>query len=665
MISKLVIERKELFADGHEFPVTGAYEKIVGKLYGEVDPRGGQNKVIVNLDNAPRNKRGRVEYWSSLYILKPVDMERGNKKIFVDPTNRGGKQIVASLNDAPANNDPSALQDAGNGFLMREGYTIAWTGWHGGLSGKNFIVMGVPTATNKGQEIVGLVRTELVSEDAGVYSMPLSADPRIVSYEAADTDKSKAILTARERFDDPRMPVPVSDWDYARCEKDSAGSNVVRPSTTDLYLRSGFKPNHIYEFIYPAKNPLVLGLGFAAVRDAVSFLRYEMKDKTGNPNPLAFGKKASGIDRAYAWGRSLPARFIRDLVYHGFNEDESHRKVFDAVCPYVSGGGRTFLNYEFGRPVTSAQQHNNHLDPELFPFAYNVLKDPQTGRKDGILKRPKTDPYVMHVQTSTEYRQKSGALVHTDGKGKDIEIPNKVRIYVLSSASHRYPTDYVPRKSHTQNLTNPLSHGEILRALMVAMDRWVCAGAPPPPSQYPTIKDKTLVSPNQKSTGFPAIPGVRYSALYNRQMFLDYGPDLSRGKITVHPPRQIKTGEYKNLVTRLDKDGNDLTGIQLPAVQAPMATYTGWNLWAEGFAEDELCGLYGSYIPFAATKAEREKSGDPRLSIEERYKDHADYVCKVSHAARSLVEARYLLPEDAERIIAQAKKVSPFSAPLG
>ena len=660
MISKLVVEKKELFADGNEFPVTGAYEKIVGKVYGEVDPRSGQNKVIVNLDKAPRNKRGRVEYWSSLYILKPVDMERGNKKIFVDPTNRGGKQIVSSLNDAPTNNDPSTLQDAGNGFLMCEGYTIAWTGWHGGLSGKNFIVMGVPTATEKGKEIVGLVRTELVSEEAGVYSMPLSADPRIVSYEAADTDKSKAILTAREKFDDPRIPVAVSGWDYARCEKDPAGSIVIRPSATDLYLRSGFKPNHIYEFIYPAKNPLVLGLGFAAVRDAVSFLRYETKDKTGNPNPLAFGKKATGIERAYAWGRSLPARFIRDLVYHGFNEDEGHRKVFDAVCPYVSGGGRTFLNYEFGRPVTSAQQHNDHLDPEIFPFAYNVLKDPQTGRRDGILKRPKTDPFVMHVQTSTEYRQKSGALVHTDGKGKDIEIPAIVRIYVLSSASHRYPTDYVPRKSHTQNLTNPLSHGEILRALMVAMDRWVCTGAPPPPSRYPTIKDKTLVLPNQKNTGFPTIPGVRYSALYNRQMFLDYGPDFLHGKISLHPPRQIKNGEYKNLVTRLDKDGNDLAGIRLPAVQVPLATYTGWNLWAEGFAEDELCGLFGSYIPFAVTKAEREKSGDPRLSIEERYKDHADYVRKVSHAARSLVEARYLLPEDAERIIAQAKKVSPF-----
>ena len=660
MITKIVVERREIFADGHEFPVTGAYEKVVGKAYGEVDPRSLLNKAIVNLDKAPRNKRGRVEYWSDLYLLKPIDMERGNKKIFVDPTNRGGKQIVSSLNDAPQNNDPSTLKDAGNGFLMRHGYTIAWTGWHGGLSGKNFIVIGAPVATNKGKDIVGLVRTELVAEEAGVYSMPLSDDPRITSYEAADTDKSKSILTVREKSYEPRMAVPASDWEFASCKKDDNGKNEIRPSTTDLYLRSGFKPNHIYEFIYPAKNPLVLGLGFAAVRDAVSFLRYEMKDKTGNPNPVAFGKKETGIKRAYAWGRSLPARFLRDLVYYGFNEDESHRKVFDAICPYVAGGGRTFLNYEFGRPVTSCQQHSAQLDPELFPFAYNVIKDPQTERKDGILKRPKSDPYVMHVQTSTEYRQKRGALVHTDGKGRDIPIPDKVRIYVISSASHRYPTDYIPKKSNSQNLTNPLSHNEILRALMVAMDRWVCEGAPPPPSQYPRVKDKTLVPADQRSTGFPNISGVRYTALYNRQLFLDYGPDLLRGKISVHPPKQIKNGEYRILVTKVDKDGNDLTGIQLPAVEVPVATYTGWNLWEKGFVEDELCGLFGSYIPFPLTKAEREKNGDPRLSLEERYKDHADYVRKISHAARALVEERYLLPEDAARIIEQAKSTEIF-----
>jgi len=655
MITKIDIHRREPFAEGYEFPITGAYEKLVGKVHGEVDPKSPLNRVIVNLDKAPTNSRRRVEYSADVYILKPVDMSRGNGKIFFDPPNRGGKHILALLNDAPSNNDPSTLKDAGNGFLMRQGYTIVWGGWHGGLSGKNFVVMDVPVAKNKGKDIVGVVRTEIVADEAGVFSMPLSADPRIASYEAATTDKSTASLTVREKSYDARIAIPSSDWEFAAYEKDSAGKEVIRPSTTDLYLRSGFKPNHIYEFIYAAKNPLVLGLGLAAVRDTVSFLRYEKKDKAGNPNPLAADKNHGGMSRAYAWGRSVSARFIRDFVYHGANEDESHRQVFEAVCPYVAGGGRMFLNHEFARPVTSSQQHNDQPDPELFPFAYNVMKDPQTGRKDGILKRPRTDPYVMHVQTSTEYRQKRGALAHTDGKGKDVPVPEKVRIYVISSAPHRFAPGLVPKRYNSQNLTNPLPHGEVLRALMVAMDRWVCEGTPPPASQYPRVKDGTLVSSKQKDTGFPNIPGVRYTALYNRQLFLDYGADLQHGKITVHPPKQIKNGEYKILVTKVDVDGNDLAGIRLPATRVPLATYTGWNLWCEGLAEDELCGLFGSYIPFARSKEERTQNGDPRLSLEERYKDHHDYVQKVSRAARALVEERYLLPEDAEKIIAAAK----------
>jgi hypothetical protein len=662
MITRITIEKREIFAEGYEFPITGAYEKLVGKVYGEVDAKNPLNKVIVNLDKALTNSRRRVEYWADLCILKPLDMGRGNKIIFFDPPNRGGKHILALLNDAPQNNDPTTLKDAGNGFLMRQGYTVVWGGWHGGLRGKNFVVMDVPVATNRGKEIVGVVRTEIVADEAGIFSMPLSADPRIASYETASTDKSAASLTVREKSYEARMPIPVSDWEYAACEKDDTGKNLIRPSTTDLYLCSGFKPNHIYEFIYPAKNPLVLGLGFAAVRDNVSFLRYETKDKAGNQNPLAFGKNGTGIRRAYAWGRSVSARFIRDFIYHGANEDESHRQVFEAVCPYVAGGGRMFLNYEFARPVTSSQQHNDQPDPELFPFAYNVLRDPQTGRKDGIMKRPRTDPYVMHVQTSTEYRQKRGALVHTDGKGKDVAVPEKVRIYVISSAPHRFAPGLIPKRYNSQNPTNPLPHGEVLRALMVAMDQWVCDRTPPPPSQVPRVKDGTLVPSDQKHTGFPNIPGVRYTALFNRQLFLDYGPNLLRGKIDVHPPKPIDRGEYKILVTKVDADGNDLAGIRLPATRVPRATFTGWNLWKEGLAEDELCGLFGSYIPFAQTKQERAQSGDPRLSLEERYKDHDDYVQKVSRAARCLVEDRYLLPEDAARIIEEAKR-NPIFAP--
>ncbi|HSE91006.1 MAG TPA: alpha/beta hydrolase domain-containing protein [Candidatus Binatia bacterium] len=684
MITRIVVQRKAIFAGGYEFPITGAYEKIVGKVYGEVDPKNRLNKVIVNLDKAPRNKRGRVEYWSDFCILKPVDMARGNGKIFYDAPNRGGKRIVAFLNDAPQSNDPTTIEDAGNGFLMRQGYTIVWCGWQGDLMPqKNWLVMGVPTATNHGEAIVRRVRTEIVVDEKGIKSQPLSGDDRVKSHAAASLNKSLTTLTVRKKSYGRRIPIAEPEWEFAACEKDGrTGREALRPSAQDLYLRSSFKPGHIYEFIYPAKNPLVLGLGFAIVRDLVSFLRYEMTDARGKPNPLATAKQAvprSRFDRplyfppsrgenkrwgneitairyAYGWGRSQSGRFLRDLVYHGFNEDESHRKVFDAIAPHVAGGGRMFLNYEFARPVTSSQQHTNQLEPELFPHAYNILKDAQTGRRDGILKRPKTDPYVFHTQTSTEYWQKRGCLAHTDGRGRDVTPPDKVRIYVIASAQHNSPFGSEPVKDDTQQPVNPLPAGDVLRALMVALDLWVTRGISPPPSRYPRVSDGTLVRPDRKFTGFPKIPGVRYQGLHNRQLFLDYGRNILRGRMDLHPPSQIGNGAYTILVPKVDADGNDLAGIRLPAVQVPIGTYTGWNLQPRRLAEDELSGLLGSFIPFAKTKAGRNKERDPRLSLQERYKNHYDYVTKVSRAARILVDQRYLLPEDAERMVHEAKR---------
>ncbi len=656
MLTRFIIRKRQPFAGGHEFPITGAYEKLVGTIYGEVDPTHRLNRIIVNLNKAPRNKRGRVEYSSNFCILKPLDMARGNGKIFFDAPNRGGKRILGFLNDAPEANDPSTLEHAGNGFLMRQGYTIVWCGWQGDLMPlKNWLVLNVPVATNHGVPIVSKVRTEIVVDQKDVKSQPLSGDERVKSYQAASRDKSLATLTVREQSYGKRIPVPATQWEFAACVKDQRnGKEVIKPSGCDLYLHSGFKPGHIYEFIYPAKDPLVLGLGFAVVRDLVSFLRFELKDSTGKPNPLASGKKTNGITHAYAWGRSQSGRFLRDFVYHGFNEDEKHRKVFDAIAPHVAGGGRVYLNYEFARPVTSSQQHTNQLDPELFPHAYNVIKDAQTGRRDGILKRPKTDPLVFHTQTSTEYWQKRGCLAHTDGKGKDLPIPDNVRIYVIASAQHNSPFGSEPAKNDTQLLVNPLPAGDILRALMVAMDQWATKRIPPPPSRYPSVQDRTLVAPNR--TGFPKIPGVSFIGLHNRQLFLDYGENILRGKVDVHPPKPIGNGAYKILVPKVDADGNDLAGIRLPALEAPIGTYTGWNLRPRGLAEGELSGLLGSFKPFAKSKTQRKKTGDPRLSLAERYGDKQDYVEQISRAARTLVDERFLLPEDAERIIAEAKK---------
>jgi hypothetical protein len=662
MISRVVIERRESFAGAFQFPITGDYEKITGRLDGEVDPTNHLNKIIVNLDKAPRNRKGNVEYWSDFCLLKPLDMARGNGKIFFDAPNRGSKRILSFLNDAPASNDPATIEHAGNGFLMRQGYTIVWCGWQGDLMPlKNWLVMGVPVARQRGKEIIRNVRTEIVVTEKGIKSQPLSGDERVKSYEAESLDKSMARLTVRERSYGPRIPVPQQDWEFASVEDDArSGKETIRPSSTDLYLRSGYAPGHIYEFIYPAKNPLVLGLGFAVVRDLVSFLRYELKDAAGELNPLLLDKKTIGIAYALGWGRSQSGRFLRDFVYHGFNTDESHRKVFDALAPHVAGGGRLFLNYEFARPVTSSQQHTNQLEPELFPHAYNVVKDAQTGRRDGILKRPKTDPYIFHTQTSTEYWQKRGCLAHTDGRGNDIDIPDTVRIYVIASAQHNSPFGSEPGKDNTQQLANPLSAGDVLRALIVALDGWVTHGIRPPPSRYPRVKNGTLTRPDQRSTGFPTIPGVRYKGLHNRQLFLDYGPNLHRGQIEIHPPQQIDEGEYTILVPKVDADGNDLAGIRLPAIAVPIGTYTGWNLQPDDLAEDELSGLLGSFIPFAITKPERSKNRDPRLSLEERYRDQADYVREVARAARALVDQRLLLSDDADRIIREAERCRIF-----
>ncbi|MGH7835187.1 MAG: alpha/beta hydrolase domain-containing protein, partial [Candidatus Binatia bacterium] len=668
MITRVAAERREIFAGGYEFPVTGAYEKIAGRAFGEVHPKSPLNRVIVNLDRAPRNQRGNVEYWTDFFILKPMDMRRGNGKLIYDAPNRGTKKILMFLNDAPESNDPSTREDGGNGFLMREGYTIVWSGWQGDLIEKDqLLCAGVPVATDRGRTISGTARTEIVVNSDRVYSCPLTGNDWTVSYEPAVRERFQASLTVREKSYGPRIPVRPSDWDFATCSQDAASRRMeVRPSTTDLYIRSGFKPGWVYELIYRAKNPLVLGLGFAAVRDLIAFLRHQTRDRAGSPHPLRRAEEENSIKKAYGWGRSQSGRFLRDFVYHGFNEDEAHRRVFEAIAPHAAGGGRVFLNYEFARPDTSAQQHSDQLDPEVFPFAYNVIKDPQTGRRDGILKRPKTDPYVLHTNTSTEYWQKRAALAHTDGKGKDLSLPERVRMYLIASAQHNTPFGSAPKRAKTQQLTNPVTVGDALRALIVALDRWVSEGVSPPPSRIPTARDGTLVKPGQNSTRFPKIPGVRYSGLHNRQLFLDYGRDSRRGRIDVHPPKASERGSYVILVPKVDADGNDIAGIRLPAIRVPLGTYTGWNLQVGSLAENELAGLLGSFIPFALTARKRKQTGDPRPSIQERYPDYAEYKRRICIEVRRMIEERFLLPEDGERIIRDAaSRRWPYAAAAG
>lgn len=447
--------------------------------------------------------------------------------------------------------------------------------------------------------------------------------PRIhLSYDTATFDQNQATLTVRRRESDARVEIPLPAWSYV-----NAHEIMLRPPGTKP------EPGSLYELRYPAKDPKVLGIGFAATRDVVSFLRYEAGDADLKPNPLG-----RGIKSVIAVGISQSGRYLRDHISQGFNQDEAGRRVFDGVLAHISGVGRMFMNTEFGEPGRTNTQHEDHLYPENeFPFSTANMKDPVSGRRGALFRGDASDPLLIEVNTSTEYWQKGASLLHTDPLGKsDAKLPANARVYMVAGTQHGGRSGLSTAPGQCANPRNPHSPAPALRALIVALDEWVSAGRPPPPSQVPSLASRTLVAAD--ATGFPAVPGAQVARFGNKlELFGDWKnpqPDASKA--------------YTALVSKVDKDGNELAGIRLPDIAVPLATYTGWNLYKTPFTEGELCDRDGSYFAFAKTRAERETSGDPRPSLEERYGGQADYVGRVIKAASALVKARLLLQEDAD-----------------
>jgi hypothetical protein len=650
-ITKIVIEKREPFANGHEFGITGAYEKLIGRAHGEVDSKKPHNRAIVNIGRAPKNQRGRVEYSMDVFILKPVDMKRGNQTIYYDVVNRGNMALRVNFG-AERSNNPTTLAHAGDGFMMRQGYALVWSGWQGDvLPGNGRLTASFPVAKNSdGSSIRRVITTEFVFQKPA-FSVPLSFDREsldVKPYPAVEESMARAKLYRRAGTHAQRELIRNDQWSFDRC----ADGKAKTPSNTDVCLPAGFSPNFIYDLTYEARDPLVMGLGFAATRDLISFLRYD----TSESNPLADAKEKISPRWAIGFGSSQSGRFLKDLIYSGFNQDEAGRIVFDGAIPHISASRLTFTNYEFAMPGRFSTALEGHYYPgDAFPFTYETLTDPVSKKTDGWLVRcrqQKACPKIMHWDSGTESWQGRNSLVVTDPLGKkDVTIPDNVRLYYFAGTQHG-PTDK-PARGSCQQLTNPLSYQEMQRALIIALQDWVTKGLTPPPSRFPRISDRTLVAPiSQSEQGFPSIPGVRYRGEPN---------DLSINDTSTQPPRHIDGKNYPVLVPRVDHDGNEIGGIRAVGLQVPIGTHAGWNLRAQGFIEDELCYLNGMYVPFAKTKDEREKSGDPRLSIEERYKDQADYVQRVSRAARTLVSERFLLPEDAERLIADAAKAKIFA----
>jgi hypothetical protein len=625
-LTEINVASVEPLADGATFGDSGAYERVRGTYRGELDPADPRNKAIVNIDKAPRNAAGRVEYEADFYILRPADPARGSHKLLLDVTNRGRQYVHWMFGDARTiRNDPRALEDVGNGLVLRRGYVVVSNGWDAGAPRTNGALALTPVvATNGGAPIVRVIREELQNGTRGAQRETFR-----LTYEAASLDPSQAKLTVRRGEADPRVDIPADRWAYVNSREIRLLPEGTRPA-----------PGSIYEIHYPATNPRVLGIGLAATRDLISFLRYESADSRGNANPAG-----PGIRHVLAFGRSQAGRYLRDHVAQGFNQDESARKVIDGALAHTAGVGGVFLNTEFGQPSRTYTQHQDHAFPEAaFPFSTARMTDPVTGRTGSLLRNDGFDPLWMETNTSTEYWQKGASLLVTDPLGtRDVDYPAGGRGYLIASTQHAGQAWMRSTPGNCANNRNPHSPTPALRALLVALDEWVSDGKAPPAARTPHLKDGTLTAPEQLK--FPAIPGIRVAERVSRMGVLKdwIKPDLDMAR------------PYRALVTQVNADGNEIAGILLPDIAVPLGTYTGWNLYKAPFPEGELCDRDGTYAPFAATRAEREAKNDPRPSFEERYGDQAGYVRRVEQAVQKLVADRLLLAEDGELFIAKAK----------
>lgn len=664
---RLDVLRRDPYAGGKAFGDAGPYEVIVGVARYAVDPAHARNRGIVDLARAPRNAAGKVEFEADVYILAPKDPAKGNGAVLYDVHNRGNKLALRFFNDAPGGNRPTDAASAGNGFLFRRGYTVVWSGWNGEvLPGQDRLLFRVPVATDTGKPIRGVVRYEMVT-DAPAASMPLARREGHGSYPPTAAGERDGVLTWRMRETDPRVAIPRGQWALERVPPPGVKGGVPASlGQVRLRLSGGFRPGYLYELVCECEGPVVQGLGYAAVRDLVSFLRYDATPA----NPLRTAAGASAVTRAHAFGVSQSGRFLRNYLYLGFNADEADRKVFDGLIPHVAGAGLGFFNHRFAQPTRFNGQHEEHLYPvDVFPFTYGDATDPFGRTTDGILRRtaaedPKFVPKVVHTQGTGEYWNRSGSLVHTDPLGAaDAVIPGTVRVYTFGGTQHGPAAD-PPGRGVADNLLNPADYRPFLRALLDALDAWARDGTPPPPSVYPRIDAGTLVPWRQADTGFPAIPGVRYPEVIQAPAALDFGPDFaSKGVITVEPPRV--GGRYGVRVPKCGPDGNELGTLLLPDVAVPLATYTGWNLRRRDVgAEGMLALLMGSYIPLPATRADRLATGDPRPSVAERYGSYETYRQQYADACADLRRRGFLLREDAETLLAGAERArAAFPAP--
>ena len=638
-IVEIKIDAVETFAKGGDFGEAGSYLRIKGIAKGELDPTAPENSVIADLEKAARNADGMVEYEADFFILRPTEPRRANGVLVYDVTNRGRKMIFNLLDDASSSadtNDPKTAQDVGLGFTLGRGYSLVWSGWDSGAPrANNGMTARLPPTLETGNPLVRWIRDEF---QIGTRA-PGKGDVVRLNYPAASATQRKARLTVRGRESDTRTDILADGWEF------------VDPQSIRL-LPAGtlFVPYRIYDLWYEATGSSVAGIGFAATRDLVSFLRFERADRNGTLNPMIAGGAGDDtpkVEHALAFGVSQAGRFLRHFLELGMNDDGHGRRVFDGVLTHVAGAGKVFANHSFAMPGRTATQHEDRLYPEnWFPFGNAATTDPFSGKTCAILKRLPTDPLIIEVNTSTEYWQKGASLVHTDPAGRhDAALPSAARVYMIAGTQHGGRPGTDPTPGPCINPRNPNSATPALRALFVALEEWVRTGTAPPASRVPSIAQGTAV----------AAEAVRMPTM--RGFALPLGANQIAAPVDWVEP-QTSDNFYGVRVCAVDADGNEVAGIRLPPIAVPLGTYTGWNVYRANTCE--LCDRDGSLIPFARTSAERDGADDPRPSLEERYGSRENYIARVEATAAALVADRLLLPADVEGYVKAARECDRF-----
>jgi hypothetical protein len=618
--------------NGKAFGDAGAYERITGRVYFSLATANPHNMRIVDLGNAVNLKNGEVEFSSDFVAIRPKDAQKGNGSMLLEIPNRGRGRIVALVDGG----DWDLTNDPGDAWLLRNGFTVMSLGWQWDADGPEALRLLAPVAKENGKTITGLLRGDLMPSQ-GMPEIPLGhlilGNIGGTEYPVAAPDDPRNTLSVRDSRDSPRTVIPRAEWQFARTV-----DGKLTPSDRYIHLNGGFQSGKIYEYVYVVANPVVAGSGFAAIRDFASYAKHA-------PDAVTPAK------RVYGEGISQNGRFLRDLLYQGFNADEDGKIALDGVLAHVAGAGRGSFNYRFAQPSRDAQPTSSVFFPtDVFPFTDAPEKDPVTGQTGGLLDRAAADqvvPKIFFSNTSYEYWGRAAALIHVSADGKqDAPISNNVRIYHFTGLQH-FSGPFPPEKGKGdllgQEPQSPLPVKYFWRAMIANMDAWVRSNTLPPASSYPQIADRTLVRLGDYA--LPAIPGLHKPHEANSAYRLDFGRNWRDGILTIQPP---KVGEpFPVLVPQVDADGNERDGVRLPEISIPLATYTSWNLRDSSIgAPDQRVSFEASYLPFPRTTGERQRTGDPRKSIAERYADREDYVARYKNAVDDLVKQRWILQED-------------------